>query len=177
MKATKIFALSLLLSTPSLAQGTLTITEAWTTPSLTDDATIAVFLTAANESNRAVNITGAHSSLAESAMLHGTQTTADGMMRMHHLMQAEVPAHGKLVFKPGDAHVMLMGVHGRLKAGNSFPLTLELGRDGAVTTTVEVRPLAAKLQEKMEAEAAAAREKPAEPTPFNERLKRRKGIK
>ncbi len=141
----------------------LVITDAWTTPSLTENATGAVFLTVTNNTDKSVSITGGSSPLADRVELHSMRTTHDGMMSMDRLLQAEVPAMSRLQFKPNDLHVMLIGIKHKLKAGDTLPLTLQLARQSSISTQVEVRPLAAKLQteDTEEAQEEAAEETPA----------------
>jgi copper(I)-binding protein len=64
-------------------------------------------------------------------------------MRM--LDKLTIPAGGKLEMKPGGTHLMLMGLTGPLKAGESLPLTLTFEKAGAATVPVEVVPMGASM--------------------------------
>jgi copper(I)-binding protein len=51
------------------------------------------------------------------------------------LREVVVPAKGKLEFKPGGKHIMLMGLKRALKVGEKVPLVLKL--DGGQSLTVQ----------------------------------------
>lgn len=153
-------ALTLLFSASSVfAQDNLTITDAWTTPNLTKDGTVAVYMTVKNSGDKPAAIIGAHSPMANRVELHNSSTDANGVMSMDSVLQAEVPAHGNLYFKPNGLHVMAFGLKQKLEEGKSLPITLEFRRHGAVAANAEVRPLATKA----EPAEKAAEETPAEP--------------
>ena len=62
-----------------------------------------------------------------------------GMMGMRPVARVEIPAGGKLELKPGSYHIMLIGLAGDLKVGETFEITLKLEKAGDVKTTVQVR--------------------------------------
>ncbi len=147
LTATLLTMFTLVSATLVMAEGddtTLAIENAWTTPSLTKGGTIAVYFTAKNESDAAVTINAANSTIAESGMMHETRTNKAGVSSMEHLMQVESPAHRSVKFEQGGLHVMLVGVKQPLKAGESFPLILELNRAEPIDVNVQVRALDSK---------------------------------
>lgn len=78
------------------------------------------------------------SPVAASIEIH-TMTMDDGMMRMRKIENLEVPAGEAVVLKPGDMHLMLIGLGSPLAAGERYPLTLTFKVAGKVQTEVEVR--------------------------------------
>jgi hypothetical protein len=54
-----------------------------------------------------------------------------------------IPAHGSLVFKAGGGHVMIEGLYGTLKAGQSVSLELQFQNAGIVNVTAPVIALGA----------------------------------
>lgn len=51
----------------------------------------------------------------------------------------EVPASGRVEFKPGSYHIMLIGLKRDLKVGDRFTVTPELEKSGTLTVESEVR--------------------------------------
>ena len=125
---------------------TLKITDVWTTPALTKNANLAVYMHIENTHEMPVSIIGAETADAEHSMIHQTSTDKDGTSHMEHLMQLDIPAHGSVDFKPGSTHVMLMGLKKQFKQGDSFPLTLEVAKGEPVQVQVEVRALTSKSE-------------------------------
>lgn len=63
----------------------------------------------------------------------------DGVMRMRAVDALALPAGQAVALKPGSYHVMLMGLKGPVKAGDTVPLTLTLEGADKKRTTVEVK--------------------------------------
>lgn len=67
----------------------------------------------------------AASPAARSVTLHGSEETADGVVRMTDLPGGlPLPTDGAIEMAPGGLHVMLMGLDGPLAPGDAVPLTL-----------------------------------------------------
>lgn len=115
----------------------------WTTPPLTQNASLAVYLTLENTGDKEMTILGVSTPAAEHAMIHQT-TEHHGTSHMDHLAELDVPGKKTLEFKPGGLHVMLMGLKKPLKAGDTFPLTLEVEKADPLQLSVEVRSIDAK---------------------------------
>jgi copper(I)-binding protein len=58
------------------------------------------------------------------AMLHQTTTDDDGIVKMNHIMKADIPAHEELILKPGSFHIMIVGINRPLLLGEEIPATL-----------------------------------------------------
>jgi copper(I)-binding protein len=75
--------------------------------------------------------------VAQKAEPHNT-IDDNGVMRMRPVDGIEVKAGGQAVLKPGGLHLMLTGLNGPLKAGQSFPVTLTFEKAGKIEATVAV---------------------------------------
>jgi hypothetical protein len=65
------------------------------------------------------------------------------VMKMRPLAGLDIPAGQSVTLKPGGEHIMLMGLKGPLREGQSFPLTLTFEKAGAREVTVAVEKPAA----------------------------------
>jgi copper(I)-binding protein len=113
----------------------LRVTGVWARPGLADGNS-AVFFVVENPGDADI-LSSASSDVATAVELHRT-TMQDGIMKMEHQMQVPVPK-GKTEFKPGDLHVMLIGLQHDLRAGDSFTLTLHFDNSGDQEFVVEVK--------------------------------------
>lgn len=105
----------------------------------------AVYLKIHNAGDRPERLVKASSPAAERVELHG-YSTHGSMSRMHEIPDLTIAAGRTIAFEPGGLHIMLRKLRQPLKAGDSFPLTIEFERSGAVTTTVEVKEATAVIQ-------------------------------
>ena len=79
---------------------------------------------------------------AASVEIHTMSMDGD-VMKMRSLDKLDIKAGEKLVMQPGTGvHLMLMGLKKPLKAGDSFPLTLNFRKAGKVRIEVKVKDLA-----------------------------------
>jgi len=60
------------------------------------------------------------------------------VMKMRPLAGLDVPAGQPVTLKPSGDHIMLMGLNGPLREGQSFPLTLTFEKAGTRDVTVAV---------------------------------------
>ena len=67
----------------------------------------------------------------------------NGIARMRPVDAVAVAPDAPAVFQPGGYHVMIMGLKGPLKEGETFPLTLTFEKAGDVTVDVMVMKKAA----------------------------------
>jgi copper(I)-binding protein len=101
-----------------------------------------VYMVVMNHGAADDDLTGLSTPIAEKAEMHRTVTT-NGISRMDAVADLPVKANGGVTFGPGGLHVMLMGLKQPLKLGDSFPLTLDFAKAGAVTVTVSVQQIKA----------------------------------
>lgn len=107
------------------------------TPSNGQTSTAAYF-TVTNTGSSADRLQSVSCACAQSAMLHKT-THENGMVGMTEADGFALPAGATLVFKPGGNHVMLTGVTGALKEGDTVDLVLTFAKAGPITLHVPVR--------------------------------------
>ena len=117
--------------------GDLVVKDPWAREMPPVSETGAVWFRVVNHGG-ADQIVSVQSPFAERAELH-THELEDGVAKMRHLPSVEVPAHGDLVFEPGDRHVMMIGLEEPLVAGESFPMTIRFAQAGEVEVQVRIR--------------------------------------
>ena len=107
-------------------------------PGMGGGATSAVYLTIRNDGGQADRLTGVNCIAAEHASVHETRVE-QGVAKMMPVDSLEIPARGKVEFKPGGYHVMLEGLKQDLKVGDSVQVILQFEKSGAVTVNAAVR--------------------------------------
>lgn len=115
------------------------VTDVWARTTPPGTTVGAVYLTVSSETADALVGADVDTSIAASAMLHSTLTSAGGETSMEPLDELDVPAGGELVLEPAGSHIMLVDLAGSLDGGASFELTLHFATAGDETVTVEVR--------------------------------------
>ena len=97
----------------------------------------AVYVLIQNPTATEDRLIGAHTDAADMAMLM-TSTEVDGVSSMQMVDGFTIPANGTLVLESGHGHIMLMGLKGKFRNGDTIPLTLTFAKFGDVTLTVPV---------------------------------------
>lgn len=140
MKALRLLPHALfLLGLLALAQNSLTAQDAWIR--LLPTPTLAAYLTLSNPTDKPIRVLGVSTPVALKAEFHETMTMSStghgghGETTMVPLREVIVPARGKLEFKPGGKHIMLLGVKRTLKEGEKVPLVFRL--EGGKSLTVQ----------------------------------------
>lgn len=132
-----VFVLVVLVLTACGASGSgeLGVNDVWARPGLADGNS-AVFFVIDNPGAEDF-LHSASSDVAGAVELHKT-VMEDGNMKMMHQMNVPVPT-GETIFKPGDLHVMLIGLNNDLKPGDTFTVTLDFEKAGEKTLDVVVK--------------------------------------
>ena len=131
-----VVAACLVVASPALTQtGQLEVSDAWAraTPAKAENG-VAYLTIRTPTPDRLVSVS---SPVAKTAELH-TMEMAGMVMKMRPLAGLDIPAGQSVTLKPGGEHIMLMGLNGRLRGGQSFPLTLTFEKAGAREVTVSV---------------------------------------
>lgn len=101
-------------------------------------ATTAGYFTFYNNAKGPYYIVAATGLLCDDIQLH--ETVQDGAVtRMQEITRLLVPAGGKVEFKPGGNHAMLIGLRQKLVAGQMTRYTLLLENGGTIEIEAEVR--------------------------------------
>src|SRR6516225_5780232 len=130
------FAAGLVVASAALAQtNQLQVSNAWAraTPAKAENGVAFVTI----QSPAPDRLVSALSPVAKKAELH-TMEMAGMVMKMRPLAGLDIPAGQPVTLKPGGEHIMLMGLNGPLREGQSFPLTLTFEKAGAREVTVPV---------------------------------------
>lgn len=120
----------------------VTIEAAWARSTASMARNGAAYMTIINHSNKTDVLLGLSTPVATKAELHG-HFMEDGMMSMRQLMQKEFGSHTHTTLKPGDMHIMLMGLKEPVQEGASFPVTLSFQNAGDIVVNVVVKGIAA----------------------------------
>ena len=115
--------------------GELQVNDVWARPGLAG-GNGAIFFVIDNP-GAADLLLSASSDVADAVEMHKT-IMQEGNMQMVQQMNVPVPT-GETVFKPGDLHVMLIGLKNDLKVGDTFSVTLNFEKNGEKTLSVTVR--------------------------------------
>jgi copper(I)-binding protein len=109
-------------------------------PSLGVAKNTAAFFTIYNNTDKDDKLLRAEGDVARKVELH-THLKVDGVFKMRPVKFIAIPAHGKAVLQSGGLHVMVIGVHNKLRVGDSFKLKLNFEHAAPVSITVPVKML------------------------------------
>ena len=119
-------------------KGDLTLSELQVRATVAGLPTSAAYLTIANAGKTPDKLLGIDCACAASAMMHRSELK-NGVSSMSMVGQLEIPAGGKVEFRPDGLHVMLVGLKGPLKAGGMQEMTLRFEKAGTVKAGFHVR--------------------------------------
>lgn len=117
--------------------GAVTVTNGWIR-ALPSNVPSGGYFTLANDTGKAIVLTGAESPACGMLMLHKTETSG-GMASMSDVESIPVAAGGHVAFAPGGYHLMCMDPTAAIKPGNKVPVTLVFADGTKVTSTFTVR--------------------------------------
>jgi periplasmic copper chaperone A len=115
----------------------VTVSDAWARATASTASTGAAYLTITDHGTPD-RLVSASTPVAATAELHQT-TMHDGVMQMRPVDGLPVSAGAPVTLAPGGYHLMLMQLRQPLHAGDSFPLTLNFAKAGAVQVNVAVK--------------------------------------
>ena len=98
----------------------------------------AVYFVIENDGGSQDTLLGATTDVAMSAEVHQTKIE-NNVAQMLPVSSLDVPANGRVEFKPGGYHVMLNGLMQDLKVGDTFKLNLQFKESGVVIVDVTVQ--------------------------------------
>ncbi len=131
-------ATALVMGLAGIAQaGDITVSNAWSRASMGMARAGVAFMTLKNSGKVDDKLISASADISKKVELH-THLMDNGIMRMRQVESIDVPAGAVTQLKPGGLHVMFIGLKAPLKKGESFPLTLNFEKSGAIKTVVNV---------------------------------------
>ena len=143
--------LALSLSNQTHAQtstNTITVEQAWARATPGGARTGAAYMTLMNSGASADRLLSATTPVADQVQFH-KQTEDNGVSRMREVHNVELSPGGKIIFKPGDMHMMIVGIKQPLQEGQTFPLTLQFEKAGKIDVTVPIEKVGAMRHEDM----------------------------
>jgi copper(I)-binding protein len=129
-------AACLVIAGAALAQtGQLEVSNAWARATPPKAETGIAYLTIRSPTpDRLVSVS---SPVAKKVELN-TMEMSGMVMKMRPVASLDIPAGQPVTLKPGGEHIMLTGLSGPLREGQSFPLTLTFEKAGTREVTVAV---------------------------------------
>lgn len=119
------------------ASNTLTLSNAWASPTPSGVDVSAGYLTITNGTSADDHLLSATSRRAARVEVH--EMTMDGsVMRMRALERLTIPAHGAAELGPGGAHLMFFGVTEPFAEGQSISVRLVFERAGTIDVALPV---------------------------------------
>lgn len=114
---------ALLVIQVSAMAGQLEVSNAWVRASVPGQSVASAFVTLGNPLGEALHLNEIRSKAAKTVELH-THKVVDGQMRMRRMENFSIPAGGKAVFRPGENHIMLIGLLAPLREGDRVSIDM-----------------------------------------------------
>jgi periplasmic copper chaperone A len=137
-----LLAAAVLLATTAEAApkaSTVEVVGAWSRPAAAGLPTGVAYATLVNHGAAPDRLLSASSPLVGRVSLHRSLMTA-GVMRMEAVPDGlDLPPGHPVALKPGGYHLMLGGLKGGLKLGQSYPMTFRFAHARPVVAQIEVR--------------------------------------
>ncbi len=99
----------------------------------------ALYFEVYNNTDKEDTLFAAESDLAKVVQVHETYNKGNDMKGMRHVDFVVIPAHSKLVFKPGGYHIMLVGLNKDLRPGDTGEVTILFKLNGKIQIRAEVK--------------------------------------
>jgi copper(I)-binding protein len=129
-----------LLSGVALAENAVTVSDASVrlVPPVAENT--GIFMTLRNGSDKDIKLVGAASDAAKKVELH-TVIEEGGMKKMRPVPFIAIKAKGETVLKPGDYHVMLLGLNKPLQEGEEVAFSLRFDDGSEQSLKAPVRKI------------------------------------
>jgi copper(I)-binding protein len=125
-------------SAHEIEAGAIVIEHPWARATAPVQKTGAAYMRIRNQGTEPERLLAAQTVEAQSAELHNSTITPEGVARMRPVETLEIPPGGEAKLAPGGLHLMLVELRGQLFEGTMFPMTLVFERAGEVEIEVEV---------------------------------------
>ena len=121
----------------ALKVSTISITDAWAPPSLSQAAGVA-YITIENKGPADALTRVEAKAVTTQAELHTHVETADGVVQMRKLDALAIPAKSTVTMQPGGHHIMLIGLEKPMADGKDFELTCYFTTHAPITIRVKI---------------------------------------
>jgi copper(I)-binding protein len=132
----------------SAAASTVVVEQPWARATPKGAKTGAAYMTLKNNGASVERLMSATTPLADQVQFH-KNTEDNGVSRMREVRNVELEPGAKITFKPGEMHMMLVGLKEPLIEGKTLPLTLQFERAGSVKVTLPIEKVGAMQHEDM----------------------------
>lgn len=126
----------------------IAVEQPWARATPAGAKTGAVYLTLINNGTATDQLVGATTPLADKVQFH-KETEENGVSRMREMPNVDLAPGAKITFKPGEMHMMMVGLKQPLKEGETFVLTLQFAKAGSIAVTVPIEKVGAMQHEDM----------------------------
>ena len=131
---------------PQTSTNTITVEHAWARATPGGARTGAAYMTLMNTGASADRLLSATTPVADQVQFH-KEIEDNGVSRMREVHNVELSPGGKIIFKPGDMHMMIVGLKQPLKEGQTFPLSLQFEKARHIDVTVPIEKVGAMQHE------------------------------
>lgn len=97
----------------------------WARATIGQNLTTAVYGILENTTGKDDALVSVSTPMARMSQIHRTSMNDMGIMKMEHMEKVVLKNDTFVVMEPGDIHIMLMGLEGKLEKGFEIPLKLE----------------------------------------------------
>ncbi len=119
------------------------VVDGWARATASKARNGAVYLSIKGNGATTDRLLSARSDRARRVALHAHEMDG-GVMKMRLVDSLEIPATGGVEMRPGQIHLMLMGLKAPLGKGSSFPLTVTFEKAGTMTLEIKILGMGAK---------------------------------
>ena len=138
MKHVLLAALLLLASCNKPGSPDIQVSDAWARETVAGQTATAAYMTLENRGAGDDRLIAVSATAPAAAMLHASDSSG-GIARMRPMEAGlAIPAGATVELKPGGSHVMVTGLGGPLRAGDTLKLTLRFEKSGERPVDVRV---------------------------------------
>ena len=127
---------------------TIVVQQPWARATPGGATTGAAYMTLMNNGASADRLLSATTPLADAIQFH-KETEDNGVSRMREIHSVDLDPGAKVIFRPGEMHLMIVGLKQPLTEGKTFPLALQFEKAGSIELKVPIEPVGAMQHEDM----------------------------
>jgi periplasmic copper chaperone A len=124
------------------AASTVVVEQPWARATPKGAKTGAAYMTLKNNGTSVDRLLSAITPLADQVQFHKV-TEDNGVSRMREVRSVELEPGAEIIFKPGEMHMMMVGLKQPLIEGQTLPLTLHFENAGNIEVTVPIEKVGA----------------------------------